>query len=154
MWSLTAFPFSGPWKGAIAGWSSSCRRWQSCGSLLSIAMLCNMAQAPIIRQTFSGLILTSEWSKWNLRFHHPEGLFNGHPCSFMGLVECFLIYRCRVEIWGHEIWVTRVPTISKKQAIFQCAGLRLKPLTNQWTAKYEAVMCATRPSCNDVRKHA
>lgn len=83
-----------------------------------------------------------------------KGLFNGHPCSFMGLVECFLIYRCRVEIWGHEICFTRVPTIFKKQAIFQCAGLRLKPLTNQWTAKYEAVMCATRPSCNDVRKHA
>ena len=154
MWSLTAFPFSGPWKGAMAGWSSTCRIWQSCGSLLSIAMLCNMAQAPIIRKTFSGFILTSEWSKWNLRFHHPEGLFNGHPCSFMDLVECFLIYRCRVEIWGHEIWFTKVPTISKKQAIFQCAGLRLKPLPNQWTAKYKAVMCATRPSCNDVRKHA
>ena len=83
-----------------------------------------------------------------------KGLFNGHPCSFMGLVECFLIYRCRVEIWGHEIWFTRVPNISKKQAIFQCAGLRLKPLSNQWTAKYEAVMCAIRQSWNDVRKHA
>ena len=80
MWSLTAFPFSGPWKGAIAGWSSSCRRWQSCGSLLSIAMLCNMAQAPIIRQTFSGFILTSEWSKWNLHFHHPK------VCSMATLV--------------------------------------------------------------------
>ena len=80
MWSLTAFPFSGPWKGAIAGWSSSCRRWQSCGSLLSIAMLCNMVQAPIIRQTFSGFILTSEWSKWNLRFHHPK------VCSMATLV--------------------------------------------------------------------
>ena len=67
-------------KGAIAGWSSSCRRWQSCGSLLSIAMLCNMAQAPIIRQTFSGFILTSEWSKWNLRFHHPK------VCSMATLV--------------------------------------------------------------------
>ena len=101
MWSRMTLPSSGPWRQTRLG-RSSASAWPSKGSFLRSAMLCKIAHALMMIDTFSGLILISEWSRWNLL----------HLFWFLMVVILFLSCR-NLPRPENQSTILNPPTISK-----------------------------------------
>lgn len=118
---------------------------------------CTVVQRCRCTNQLAGLFRVHSYSKLKgMKTALPlaKGLFNGHSCTLVGLVVCLLSCSCWVKVGGHEIGFTWIPTISPELTIFYRVGLTLQLLANVWVVEDKTVMCAPRPSCNNVDKHA
>ena len=86
-----------------------------------VSQYCNVMQHCTCTHQLAGLFgFHSDFRVKQMKTALPpaKGLFDGHSCSCVGFVVCLLFCSGWVEIRGHEIGFTWIPTISQEQTIF------------------------------------